>query len=287
MAMSHAATIVTIVDDDTENVAAVSSVREIADAYGVKVTFATIARNVEKDSGLASCLRDCQAAGHEIASHSYSHSPFVWSRQIRATNQTDRMEQDLVRAHAVLTNAGLRVSTFVYPYGNFKGQAYRSSIISMASSHYPIALNSRGGDNRKDSTHFQYVGRFPMRSHDNFTMVARFLRNASSNGDNWLVLLTHSGKSSFSAKDLESAIKICKSSGCIFATAGEAVKMLKERGWHSIPDSATTEKSTVDELIDFVEFHLIYVVAAILLLFTTIASFVFLAKFYSLINHRK
>jgi peptidoglycan/xylan/chitin deacetylase (PgdA/CDA1 family) len=272
--MSHAATVVTIVDDDTENVTSVSTVRDIAERNGIKVTFAAIARNVERDAALATLLLDCQSAGHEIASHSYSHSPNVWSRRQRSKSQLAKMEQEIVRAHTVLTNLGFRVSSFAYPYGNFKGREYRSAILSMVAEHYPVAFNSRGGDNKPDGTHFQYVGRFPMRSHDSFTMVERFLRSTAREDNSWLVLMTHSGKNNFAAEELEAAIKICKSSGCVFATASEAAQMLRARGWRSISADATGENSLFDELYDFIKFHLPVVAIALLAFVLLIALIV-------------
>jgi len=268
----NAATVVTIIDDDTESVAAVSAVRAIAENNGVKATFAAIARNVEKNPALAAQLLDCQSAGHEIASHSYSHSPLVWSRRQRHPGQVAEMERDIIRAHAVLTNLGFRISAFVYPYGNFKGREYRSSVLAMTAAHYPAAFNSRGGDNRKDGTHFLYVGRFPMRSHNSPVMVGRFLRAAARKGDGWLVLMTHGGKSGFSAKDLEAAIRECKDSGCVFATASEAVKMLRDRGWRSIAADDTDESTPFDELCDFAEFHLPVVAVAALALALLLAA---------------
>ena len=274
-----AATLVTIIDDDTESAAAVSSVRAIAERNGAKVTFAAIARNVEKNPEIAAQLLECQAAGHEIASHSYSHSPLVWSRRQRHAGQVEEMERDLVHAHTVLTNLGLRVSALAYPYGNFRGRDYRCAVLEMAAKHYDVAFNSRGGDNRAEGTHFLYVGRFPMRAHNSRTMVGRFLRAAAQRGDGWLVLMSHGGKSSFNADDLEAAIKTCKDAGCVFATASEAAKTLRERGWKSIAASETAESTLFDELCDFAEFHLPAIAGAALALALLLAALVKAARF--------
>ena len=273
-AASDAATLVTIVDDDTESAAAVSRVRAVAERNGAKVTFAAMARNVEKNPEITARLLECQAAGHEIASHSYSHSPLVWSRRRLHPGQVGEMERDLVRAHAVLTNLGLRVSALAYPYGNFRGRGYRSEVIEMAARHYDVAFNSRGGDNRADGTHFLYVGRFPMRAHDSRAMVGRFLRAAAKRGDGWLVLMTHGGKGSFSEDDFEAAIKACKDAGCVFATASEAARTLRSRGWKSVAADETGESTAFDELCDFAEFHLPAVAVAALAIALLLAALV-------------
>ncbi len=253
---SAAASVVTIVDDDTQSVEAVAGVREVAESLGVKVTFAAIARNVERSPDLAAYLVDCQSAGHEIASHSYSHSPRIWSRSDPREGYLAEMERDVERAHSVLTNAGLRVSSFVYPYGNFRGRDYRTSVIEMIGRRYPLAFNSRGGDNRSGETHFLYVGRHPLRSHDSSIMTKRFLRSAAEKGDCWIVILTHGGKSDFVSDDLRSVITTCQDAGCVFATASEAMRILTARGWTSIPADATLEVSFAEELLSLVEFHL-------------------------------
>ena len=100
-----------VIDDDTVSVSAVKSVREMAERNGVKATFAAIARNVERNPGLAEYLRDCVAAGHEIASHSYSHGADVWSRSNPGGGYADAMEKDLEKAAAVFDNLIVEIAS--------------------------------------------------------------------------------------------------------------------------------------------------------------------------------
>jgi peptidoglycan/xylan/chitin deacetylase (PgdA/CDA1 family) len=253
-------TVVTIIDDDTSSVSAVKCVREMAERNGVAATFAAIARTVERNPELAEYLRDCIAAGHEIASHSYSHGFGVWNRSGPASEGfADAMEKDLDKADAVFAASGLKPSTFVYPYGNFKGKDYRRKIFEIVGKRFPFAFDSRGGVTTPDDYHPLCIGRFPMRSHNHRFMVERWLRDAAkTDGDKWIVLMTHSGKDDFSIDDLESFVKCAKSLGCEFMTASAAAEMWRKRGW--MPSTRQKpEYSRIDEIADLVRFHWLYV----------------------------
>ena len=253
-------TIVSIIDDDTVSVSAVKGVREMAERNGVKATFAAIARNVEKNPELVEYLRDCVASGHEIASHSYSHSAGVWNRAGPVGEGfADAMWKDMDKADAVFAASGLKPSAFVYPYGNFKGKEYRKRIFETVGKRFPIAFDSRGGVTTPDDYHPLCVGRFPMRSHNHRFMVERWLRDAAkTDGDKWIVLMTHSGKDDFSIDDLESFVKCAKSLGCEFMTASAAAETWRKRGW--MPSTRQkTEYSRIDEIIDLVRLHWLYV----------------------------
>ena len=253
-------TVVSIIDDDTASVSAVKSVREMAERNGVKVTFAAIARNVEKNPELAEYLRDCAASGHEIASHSYSHGAGVWSRAGPGGNGfADAMEKDLDKADAVFAASGLKPSAFVYPFGNFRGKDYRRRIFETVGKRFPVAFDSRGGVTTPDDYHPLCVGRFPMRSHNHRFMVERWLRNAAGkDGDKWIVLMTHSGKDDFSIDDLESFVKRARSLNCEFMTASAAAEMWRERGW-APSTRLKAEYSRTDEIADFVRYHWLYI----------------------------
>jgi len=257
-------TVVSIVDDDTVSVSAVKGVREMAERNGVKATFAAIARNVEKNDGLAEYLRDCVAAGHEIASHSYSHNAGVWSRSEPRDGYVDAMEKDLDKADAAFAASGLKPSAFVYPFGNFKGADYRRQIFEIVGRRFQTALDSRGGVTTPDDYHPLCVGRFPMRSHNHRFMVERWLRDAAGkDGDKWIVLMTHSGKGDFSLSDLESFVKCAKSLGCEFMTVGAAAELWRQRGWKP-SERPAAEYSRVDEVADLVRFHWLYALGLVI-----------------------
>ena len=252
-------TIVSIIDDDTVSVSAVRNVRNMAERNGVTATFAAIARNVEKSPELAEYLRGCVAAGHEIASHSYSHGAGVWSRSGPSGDGFEaEIEKDLDKADAAFAAAGLKPSAFVYPYGNFKGLDYRKRIFEIVGKRFPIAFDSRGGVTVPDDYHPLCIGRFPMRSHNHRFMVERSLRDAAKkDGDKWIVLMTHSGKDDFSLDDLESFVKCAKSLGCEFMTASAAAEMWRKRGWEP-SESPKAEYSRKDEIADLIRFHWLY-----------------------------
>jgi len=252
-------TIVSIIDDDTASVSAVKCVREMAERNGAKATFAAIAKTVEKNPELAEYLRDCVAAGHEVASHSYSHRDSVWNRSGPRAGFADAMEKEMDKADAVFSASGLKPTAFVYPFGNFKGEDYRRQIFEIVGRRFPIAFDSRGGMTTPDDYHPLCIGRFPMRSHNHRFMVERWLREAAGkDGDKWIVLMTHSGKDDFSIADLESFVKCAKSLGCEFMTASAAAEMWQKRGWEPSTRPAA-EYSRAAEVANLVRFHWLYI----------------------------
>ena len=252
-------TVISIVDDDTASISAVKCVREMAERNGVRATFAAIAKSVEKNPELAEYLRDCVAAGHEIASHSYSHWDSVWNRSGPRAGFADAMEKEMDKADAVFAASGLKPTAFVYPFGNFKGEDYRRQIFEIVGRRFPIAFDSRGGVTTPDDYHPLCIGRFPMRSHNHRFMVERWLREAAGkDGDKWIVLMTHSGKDDFSLADLESFVKCAKSLGCEFMTASAAAKLWQKRGWEPSTRPAA-EYSRAAEIADLVRFHWLYI----------------------------
>ena len=220
-------TVISIIDDDTASISAVKCVREMVERNGVRATFAAIAKSVEKNPELAEYLRDCVAAGHEIASHSYSHWDSVWNRSGPRAGFADAMEKEMDKADAVFAASGLKPTAFVYPFGNFKGEDYRRQIFEIVGRRFPIAFDSRGGVTGKD-------------------------------GDKWIVLMTHSGKDDFSLADLESFVKCAKSLGCEFMTASAAAKLWQKRGWEPSMRPAA-EYSRAAEVVDLVRFHWLYI----------------------------
>ncbi len=231
----------------------------MAERNGVRATFAAIAKSVEKNPELAEYLRDCVAAGHEIASHSYSHWDSVWNRSGPRAGFADAMEKEMDKADAVFAASGLKPTAFVYPFGNFKGEDYRRQIFEIVGRRFPIAFDSRGGVTTPDDYHPLCIGRFPMRSHNHRFMVERWLREAAGkDGDKWIVLMTHSGKDDFSLADLESFVKCAKSLGCEFMTASAAAKLWQKRGWEPSMRPAA-EYSRAAEVVDLVRFHWLYI----------------------------
>lgn len=117
------------------------------DETGVKATFFVLGWIAERDPAL---IRRIAAAGHEIASHGYSHT--------RADAQTpDIFRDDIVRAKALLEDAtgtavrGYRAASFSIGPGNWwafdvlaeAGHSYSSSIYPIRHDHYGMPNGER------------------------------------------------------------------------------------------------------------------------------------------------
>lgn len=246
-----AATIVTIIDDDTRSVNAVESVKTVADRHGVKMTFAAIAAHLERNPDVAAKLREYVEEGHEIASHSLTHRPGIW----KAGDSTDveAIRHEVVESEEVFKRLGLYPKTFVYPYGNFSRKT-RREIFDVVSQYYPVAFNARGDINLPGKTYPLYVSRHPLRKHNSFFMMKRLVDEAVAADNAWLVVLTHSANSDFSADMLDDLISYAQKNGAVFLPASVAWEQIKD--WPMMNEDELPDYSKLGDYANAAHFHL-------------------------------
>ena len=261
--------VLTVIDDDTENVAAVERVHAVAAAEGVRVTFAALGRNLDREKELGATLRRYQAEGHEIASHGYAHSPSLWKS---AAFNRQAIVEDIERAEKTLQREGFSPKAFVYPYGRFAPAALRSRMLETVGGHYALAFDARGELNRNGRTCPLYVARHPLRKYDSSFMTRRLIDDAADRGG-WLVLLTHSGQRLFDPELLREAIAYAKERGAKVLPATAAFAELLKRGWRFEADAAGHDHSRLDELYDQVYIHAPLVLTALGLCLIAALSF--------------
>ena len=243
--------IVTIIDDDARTEKAIESVKTVADRYGVKVTFAAIAAHLERNPELVSLLRKYVEEGHEIASHSLTHSQKVW----KAGTATDirAIEQEMIESEAVFKRLDLYPKTFVYPYGNFPKEV-RHDIFHVVGMYYPVAFNARGDMNLPGKMYPLYVSRHPLRKHNSLFMMKRLIDEAVAAGDSWVVILTHSANSDFSAEMLENIVVYAQKSGAVILPAFAAWQQVSS--WPTMNEADIPDYSRLGDYLNAAYFHL-------------------------------
>ena len=253
----NAAPIVTIIDDDTGSIKAIESVKSVADRYGVKVTFAAVASFLQKKPDVADRLRQYEKEGHEVASHAFTHSEKVWKAGIATDFRA--IEQEINSAEAVFKEFGLHPRTFVYPFGKFP-RAVCPEIFKIVRRYYPAAFNARGDINLPGEIHPLYISRHPMRKHNSMLMVKRLIDKAAAADRSWVVILTHSSNSDFSAAMLEEIIRYAKKSGAVFLPASQAWQ--QAASWPQISEERIPDYNRFGDYINAAYFHLPYLLAA-------------------------
>lgn len=243
--------IVTIIDDDARSEKAIASVKTVADRCGIKVTFAAIAAHLERNPELVSLLQEYVGEGHEIASHSLTHSPKVW----KADNAIDvrAIEQEMIESEAVFKRLELQPKTFVYPYGSFPKEV-RHVIFQVVGRYYPVAFNARGDMNLPGKMYPLYVSRHPLRKHNSLFMMKRLIDDAVASGDSWVVILTHSANSDFSAEMLESIIVYAQKSGAVILPAFAAWQEIDS--WPMMNEDDIPDYSRLGDYLNAAYFHL-------------------------------
>ena len=252
----NAAPIVTIIDDDTGSIKAIESVKSVADRYGVKVTFAAVASFLQKTPDVADRLRQYEKEGHEVASHGLTHSEKIWKAGIATDLRA--IEQEMISSEALFKEFGLHPRTFVYPFGKFP-RAVCPEIFKIIRKYYPAAFNARGDINLPGETHPLYISRHPMRKHNSMLMVKRLIDKASAADRSWVVILTHSSNSDFSAAMLEEIIRYAKKSGAVFLPASEAWR--QTASWPQLSDEGIPDYSRLGDYANAAYFHLPYLLA--------------------------
>ena len=96
--------VISLTFDDWASDKTVTAVLDILDEYDLKATFFLIGSGVERNPNLARAILD---AGHEVASHSYSH-------QVVTEMTPIDLQEDLVKAHEVLTEAIQQQPTMLF-----------------------------------------------------------------------------------------------------------------------------------------------------------------------------
>ena len=253
----NAAPMVTIIDDDARSIKAIESVKSVADRHGVKVTFAAVASFLQKTPEVASKLQEDEKEGHEVAAHSLTHRAKVW--QAGAATDLRAIEAEIIDAEAVFKGFDLHPRTFVYPFGSFP-RAVRPGIFKIVSKYYPAAFNARGDINLPGNFHPLYMSRHPMRKHNSIFMVKRLIDEAAAADRSWVVILTHSANSDFSAAMLEEIIRYAKQTGAVFLPASQAWQ--QAASWPQISEESIPAYDKLDDYLNAAYFHLPYLLAA-------------------------
>lgn len=246
-----AAPIITIIDDDARSVKAVRMVKAVADRCGIKVTFAAIAASLERNPEMVDLLHQYVEEGHEVASHSLTHSPEIW----KAGDATDfqAIEHEVAEAEEVFSRLGFQPKSFVYPYGNFSRKT-RHGIFEIVGKYYPVAFNARGDINLPGKTYALYISRHPLRAHNSLFMMKLLIDEAVAADSSWIVILTHSANSDFSAEMLESIIRYAQESGAVFMPASLAWQHVNS--WPMMREGQIPDYSLVGDYVNAAYYHL-------------------------------
>ena len=251
----------TIIDDDAASVEAISAIKHIADKKGIKISFAVIASSLSRKPEVCDSLLSFQQQGFHICNHSLTHKSDIWL----STSLAD-ISYEMTVSERILDSLGFKSHDYlVYPFGKFSTEQ-TSLILPIARQHFKLAFNSRGGTCSPQNFNRYYINRFPIRKHENLSMVKYKIEKAVEQGD-WLVFLTHSNmQRDFSPEYLEQVIDLCQAQNIPCLTVDEAYnRMAQYQG-----DSPAAEWQLRHEIWLFIEMHYIYALASITLLLIAI-----------------
>lgn len=245
----------TIIDDDISSVQAVSTVKNLADKYGIKITYAaTVMRLLDEE--LTNLLLQYQSEGHQIIDHGWTHSPEVWKDPKWVV-----CKEELEKSSALLDSLGfVNHDFFVYPFGKYSIET-QEQIIPHIQERYKMAFDARGHYcNLKDFNLF-YVPRFAVRWHNDMWAVKYWIKQAHENNA-WVVFLNHSGKPrDYKEEHLAEIIEYCQSLGMENLTVAQAYNKFGALK----ADKPAQGYTLWDEIKDVLFLHIVWIVVAVCL----------------------
>ena len=257
----------TIIDDDASSAESITTIKNICDNKDIKISFAVIARNLQLNKEVKDSLISFQKQGFHICNHSLTHSKDVWNEGNYAL-----INAELKDSQHILDSLGfVNNNYFVYPYGRFSEEKYLKILPYIKEHNYKLAFNSRGDECNKDDFNKFYINRFPIRRHENISVVKYKIDRAIEN-NSWIVFLTHSAMSrDFSSEYLSEVIDYCKERNLPCLTVDEAYKYISQKG----ENNKIHEWRNIDELYLLVEMHIIYILAMLLVVTVIVAIFIY------------
>lgn len=112
--------LVAITFDDGPDPVYTAQYLDILARYGAKATFFNLGSQVEEGQDYAVLSRRCAEEGHQVASHTYSHSDLL---ALDENAQADEITRSL---DAVSAACGVATDVIRPPYGNFYGSSFLS-----------------------------------------------------------------------------------------------------------------------------------------------------------------
>lgn len=255
----------TIIDDDISSIQAISSVKKVADKYGIKITYAATVSKLQNKE-LADLLLQYQSEGHQIIDHGWTHSPEVWKEP-----QWKTCREELDKSNALLDSLSfMNHDFFVYPFGKYSA-SIQNAIIPKIKERYRMAFDARGHYCELSNFNMFNIPRFAIRRHNNMWAVKYWIREAHENNA-WIVFLTHSGKSiDYKEEYLSEVIEFCQSLGMENLTVVQAYDK-----FGLLKANKSAEDYTLwDEIVDVFFLHIVWIMSAIIL-FVLIGFVIFL-----------
>ena len=246
----------TIIDDDISSIQAISSVKKVADKYGIKITYAATVSKL-RNKELADTLLQYQGEGHQIIDHGWTHSPEVWKEP-----QWETCKEELDKSSALLDSLSFKNHDFfVYPFGKYSAST-QNAIIPKIKEHYRMAFDARGHYCDLSDFNMFYIPRFAVRWHNNMWIVKYWIRKAHDNHA-WTVFLNHSGKSrDYKEENLSEIIEYCQSLGMENLTVAQAYDK-----FGSLKANKPAEDYTLwGEIADVFFLHIVWIICIVFLI---------------------
>ena len=185
--------IITFIDDDgTQEF--LTNLKPTFDANGIKVSLGIITSFVGTGSYMTlDQLKTLENAGHDILSHSKTHSKNIFSNSLSSTTES-QLNVEFGESLKFLKDNGFKNYDLgvIYPYGNFGN--YAKFIKKVARKYYKFGVNAIGNYNDTPSDSM-YLDRVFLNKNTDISIIKEKIDNVLDK-KGWLIFGTHGGLSS-------------------------------------------------------------------------------------------
>ena len=190
---AHAAapTVVTLTFDDGH--ANQYPVKDMLSARGMKATFYANSGRVNLPDYLTTAqLQTIQAEGNEIAGHTVSHADLP-------TLGVDEQKRQVCDDRVALSNMGLRITNFAYPFGDFNasteaivaGCGYNSARVVGGLPSFEGCANCAPGESIPPADKYAIATPASVKSNWTLANLTSVVTNAENHGGAWVPFLMH------------------------------------------------------------------------------------------------
>lgn len=185
--------IITFIDDDATK-GFLTNLKSTFDANGIKVSLGIITSFVGTGSYMTlDQLKTLENEGHDILSHSKTHSKNIFSTSLSSTTES-QLDVEFGESLKFLKDNGFKNYDLgvIYPHGNFGD--YAKFIKKVARKYYKFGVNAVGNYNDSPSDSM-YLDRVFLNINTDISIIKEKIDNVLDK-KGWLIFGTHGGLSS-------------------------------------------------------------------------------------------
>lgn len=213
---------ITLVDDDTF-FNYIERVKTVCDDLGIKCTFACVTSRLS-NADLVQRLKDYQAEGYDIVSHSHTHDRWYKTTSDGQIFTSQECEEDLILSLKTLNEKGFITTNGLIIPGSPFGISGHEDLINRCSKWVDYLDKRSTGVNRYDESRYNMSRKFIEKTNEIETYYS-MIDDCIANKD-WIIFATHSSDNgSFDSNYVKNVMQYAKTKDVKIVTLSEGYRI--------------------------------------------------------------